>query len=92
MRCGKDKWSEYPDGECDHRQHAKTGGHGGNMHVQSGAGHKSEVIAMDGAYFAAERRQALVQGCATHVCTQERRRPTNGCSKDGKLTRAEAMG
>ena len=32
----KDKWSEYPNDECDHRQHKKTGDHGGNIHVQPG--------------------------------------------------------
>ena len=43
------------------------------MHVQPGAGHKSEAIAMAGAYFAAGGGQALAKGCATHVRTQERR-------------------
>ena len=62
------------------------------MHVQSGAGHKGEAIAMVGAYFAAGRGQTLAEGGTTHVCAQERRRPTDGCSKDGKLARAEAMG
>ena len=62
------------------------------MHVQPGAGHESEAIAMAGTYFAAGRGQALPKGCATHVYTQERRGPTNGCSKDIKLARAEAMG
>ena len=35
--------------------------------------------------------QTLAKGCTTHVCTQERRRPTDGYYKDGKLTKSVVL-
>ena len=49
-----------------------------------------EAIAMTGTYFAAGLGQTLAKDCTAHLCTQERKRPTDGCPKDDKLDRAEA--
>ena len=60
------------------------------MHGQPGVGHKSEAIAIVGAYFATGRGQTLAKGGATHVRLYAHRSKgdplMDAPSKDCKLT------